>query len=165
MSQTCTELRILVHLVDALACKEVQTIKVLLVRWEEKFLLWVLHADACLENGALTLLYPLSHRMQVGGEVTRSRIDTLAVLALALAEELLPPLSIVMQLGLVVDEDLNLLAVAVESITHSSVDGCWVFLERHINSTLLLHSLSTSHELLDVDAGTCYRQQTNRGED
>ena len=43
MSKACAKFRILVHLVNALASKEVKTIEVLLIRGEEQAALWVLY--------------------------------------------------------------------------------------------------------------------------
>ena len=59
--ETCAELSILVNLVDALASKEVKTVEVLLVVWEEKLALWILDRDTCLEDSALAFLNPLTH--------------------------------------------------------------------------------------------------------
>ena len=64
--------------------------------------------------------------MEVGGEVDGCREDTLQVLALGLAVELLPPLAEILELRIVVHQDLDLLAgLAVEEVTHGGVlDGC-----------------------------------------
>ena len=69
VSEASTELCVLVYLVDALASEEVQTVKVLLILWEEQLIVWILYRDAGLEDGALAVLNPLAHRVQVGSEV------------------------------------------------------------------------------------------------
>ena len=69
MSQTCAELSHLVNLINALALKEVESVEVFVVVGEEHSLLWGLNAQHCLEDAALALLYPLTHRVEVGSEV------------------------------------------------------------------------------------------------
>ena len=86
VSQLCAQLGHLVHLIHALAGKEVEAVEILLVAGEEHLVLGVLHADDRLENRALAILDPLTHRMQVGGEVHAGRVDTLLVLTFALAK-------------------------------------------------------------------------------
>ena len=98
--------------------------------------------------------------MQVGCEVNTGREDTLLVLTLRLAVELFPPLTEEVELRLIVDHDFNLLASLIESVTNSSILGGWVLLERNILATLLLHVLSTLHQLLDVETGTGNGEQT-----
>ncbi len=86
-------------------------------------MLGILHADDSLEDGALALLNPLAHRVEVGGEVNAGGIDTQVVLALALAIELLPPLCHEVQFGLVVGQNLYLLASLVERIASGCILG------------------------------------------
>ena len=69
MCKAGSELCHLVHIVHAFARKEVQTVKVLLVVGEEQRLVRLLYAQHSLEDGALALLNPLSHGVQVGSEV------------------------------------------------------------------------------------------------
>ena len=158
MSQTGSEFCHFIHLIHALASEEVQTIKILLILREEQLLLRLLNADDGLEDGALTVLNPLSHGVEVSGEVDRSGEDTLLVLTLRLTIELLPPLTHKVELGLEVHHDLNLLTVLVETIAHSCILGCGVLCERHIGSAGLLHILGTSYEFLDVETCTGDRQ-------
>ena len=161
MSQTGAELSHLVHLVYTLALEEVQAVEVLIVVREEQLLVRSLNADDGLEDRALALLNPLTHRVEVGSEVAGSREDTLLVLALALAIELLPPLSEVVQLRLEVAYDLDLLAsLCVECLTCGSIDGSRVLVESHVLAASLLHVDSTSNELLYIEASHGDRQQT-----
>ena len=69
MSQTCTELSHLVDLVDALACKEVEAVEIFLIVGEEHLVVCLLNAQYGLEYGTFSLLYPLTHGVEVGGEV------------------------------------------------------------------------------------------------
>ena len=69
MSQTSAQLCHLVNVVNALAGEEVQTVEVLLVIGEEHGAVGFLNADDCLVDGALAFLNPLTHRVEVGGEV------------------------------------------------------------------------------------------------
>ena len=161
MSQTCTELSHLVHLVNTLALEEVQTVEVLIVVREEQLLVRSLYADNSLEDRALALLNPLTHRVKVGSEVASCWEDTLLVLTLALTIELLPPLSEVVKLRLEVADDLNLLAsLSIESLTCSCIDSSRVLLESYVLAASLLHLYSTSYELLNIETSYCDRQQT-----
>ena len=164
MSQTGAELSHLVHLVDTLAGQEVQSVQILLVAGEQQAAVGLFDRDDGLENGALAVLNPLTHGVQVGSEVARSREDTLLVLALALAVELFPPLREEVELGLVVDHDLNLLAGSIETVADSGILGCHILFEGNILSTALLHLGSTGNELLDVETGTGYGKQTDGSE-
>ena len=163
MSQASAELSHLVHLVNALASEEVKTIEVLLVVREEQSLLRCLNADDSLEDRALALLNPLTHRVEVGSEVASCREDTLTVLTLRLAVKLLPPLAHVVKFRLKVYENLNLLAsLCIESVTHSGVDSSRILSERYILTSSLLHVGSTANKSLDIEACNSDRQQADR---
>ena len=67
--KACAEFCHLVDIIHALASEEVQTVKVLLIIGEEHGAVGFLNADDCLVDGALAFLNPLTHRVEVGGEV------------------------------------------------------------------------------------------------
>ncbi len=102
--------------------------------------------------------------MQVGRQGDAGREDALALLAFALAVELLPPLAHVLQLGLVGGQNLDLLALLVEHVAHGRIDGRGILGKGHAVSRGPLHVLRTAHQLGDVDAGGGQRQQSDRGE-
>ena len=102
--------------------------------------------------------------MEVGGEVARCREDTLVLLTLALAVELLPPFCNEVELRLVVHHDLDFLTSAIESVTDGSILGSDVLLEGNILTTSLLHLLSTLYQFHDIETGTGNGQQAHRGE-
>ena len=64
-----------------------------------------------------------------------------------------------MQLGLVVDEDLNLLAIGIEGVAGSGIEGSDILLEGYLGSGGSLHVGSTLDECLDVVSGNGDRQQ------
>ena len=74
-----------------------------------------------LEDRPLALLDPLAHGVEVGGEVDSGGEEAAVVLALALAVELLPPLANVVQLGVEIGQDLDLLAAAIERLAGGGV--------------------------------------------
>ena len=152
MGDLGAELSHLVDLVDTLASEEVQAIEILFVGRNNHGAVGVLDGDDGLEDGAFAFLDPLAHRVQVGGEVDRSREDALVVLALRLAVELLPPFGHVMELGLIVDQNLGLLAKLIERVTNSSILGSGVLSIRNIDASGLLHILGATYEGLDVVA-------------
>ncbi len=165
MSQTCAELSHLVDLIDALALEEVEAVEVLVVVGEEQLAVGLLYRQHGLEDGALALLNPLTHRVQVGGEVAGSGEDTLAILAFALSVELLPPLGDEVQLRLEVGDDLNLLAkLGVEGLTGHGVLLSDVVGEGDTVGGSGLHILRALDDGLDVEAGHGDGQQTYRRE-
>ena len=82
MCKLSTQLCHLVHFIHTLALQEVETVQVLVIMGEEQLVLGLLHAHDCLEDSALTLLNPLTHRVEIGAEVNGCREDTLEILTL-----------------------------------------------------------------------------------
>ncbi len=121
-----------VHFVDTLACEEVQTVEVFFVGWNSECVVWSIHRDNRFEDGTLTVLNPLTHGMEVGGEIHCCWEDALLVLTFGLAIELLPPFVHVVELRLEVHEDFNLLAFCIESVADGCVLSTWVLLEWHV---------------------------------
>ena len=81
----------------------------------------LVHLDDRPEQVPRSFLNKLAHRVQVRAEIDGRRVDTLMVLALALAVQLLPPLGEIVQARLVVDEDLDRLALLVERIANGGI--------------------------------------------
>ena len=69
-----------------------------------------------------------------------------------------------MKLGLVVYENLNLLAVSIEGVTCSCIYSSNVLLKGNLRSCSSFHVSSTLHECLDVEARDSDGQQTYRSE-
>ena len=164
MCELNTKLCHLVNLVQTLTCEEVQTIEICLVSLNLNLISRLLNRDDGLEECALTLLDILTHRVEIGSEGYRCREDTLAVLTLALAIKLLPPLVDVLQLWLIRAENLNLLARLVELEACSGILCCEVILERYTLGSSLLHSNSTCNQSLDIHATNSEWKKTYRGE-
>ena len=88
--------------------------------------------------------------MQIGGQINGGRENTLAVLALGLAVELLPPFGHEAERGLVGSQDFNVFAVRVQRLTaHGVLHGSafHTALQR-----ILTLGLCTVHERFNVDA-------------
>ncbi len=153
MGEESAELSHLVDLVYTLASEVVEAVEVGVVGGDYDLLVGLCNGDAGLEDDALSLLNPLTHRVEVGGEVGASGEDALAVFAFRLAIELFPPLGEIVELRLEVDEDLGALAVAVEYVACGSVYACGVLLEGYGACGSDLHILCALEELLDVE--TC----------
>ena len=85
--------RLAVDLGHMLACEEVESVLIVSGSLDNKIALRLSKCDNGLEQRAFALLYVLAERVEVGREYRRSREDSLVLLALALAEELLPPLA------------------------------------------------------------------------
>ena len=102
--------------------------------------------------------------MQVGREIHGCREDTLVLFTFGFTVKLLPPFAYVVQFGVEVYKDFNLLAVLVEFIAGGCIDSCRVFSERNILSASLFHSCRACYQFFDVEACNGDGQQTYRGE-
>ena len=157
MGNARAQLGHLVDLIDALTSQIVKAVEVgIIVRNHHRVLLSA-HTDHRLKYGALTVLNPLAHRVEVGGVVDSGWKQCLVALALALAIQLLPPLGQVMQTGAEIHQYLNLLASAIQRVARLRIQSCSI-----IRS--LLHLNSASHQCLDVVSGNGHRQQSYGGE-
>ena len=161
VSDARTEFGHLVHFVHALAGEEVEAVEVLFVGGEEDGVVGVFDRDDGFEDGAFAFLDPLSHGVEVGGEVDCSGEDADAVLTFAFAVELLPPLVHVVKFGLEVDEDLDLLAGTVEGVAHGGILRGDVV----VAAAFALHVGGSFDEGVDVEAGAGDGEETDGGED
>ena len=164
MGQLNAQLGHAVDLRNALPGQEVQPVEVLPVSLDQHFGGGFGHRNDRLEQGALAVLDILAHRVQVGRQRDARREDALALLALALAVELFPPLVDILQFRLVGTQDFDLLASVVEDVAHGGVDGCRILLESDAFGRGLLHLLRTADESRDVHAGDGQRQQPHGGQ-
>ena len=103
----------LIHEIQRPAGQVIQAVQVAFFFAHQHLRAGIVHRDHRLHEDALAFLNELAHRMQVGRQIDGCREDAFPVLALALAVELLPPFADVVQAGLVVGQDLDLLAPAV----------------------------------------------------
>ena len=116
-----------------------------------------------LEQGAPAVLDVLPQGVQVGGEDDRGGEQALLVLALALAEELLPPLVHHGVAGLVADHDLGALALVVEDVPDGGVLVAVVLLD--VLAAVGVHGLAgAGHQGVDVRPGHGDGQQAHGGE-
>ena len=100
--------------VHVLAGQEVQAVAVCLVPGDAQLVGAGAEADYGLKHVPLTLLDVLAHGVEIRSEFHAGGEEALALLALALAVELFPPLGKEPGTGLVGGQNLNLLALAVE---------------------------------------------------
>ena len=128
---------------------------------EEHFVARSFHRNHRFKDAALTFLNPLAHGVEVGGEVYSSREDAHAILTFTFAIKLLPPFVHEVELRLIVHEDFDLLASAVEGIANSSVLCCDVV----VGAAFLFHISGTLHERVDVETSASDGEQTYGSED
>ncbi len=152
------EVRLLVHEVQGLALQVVQAVQILPVGADGIPGGGRIEANHGLENVPLPLLDHLTQRVQVGGELGGHGEQTLAVLALGLAEQLLPPAAEHLEARLVALKDLHGFAVAVQQIPHGGILPDGVFKGTQI--VALLGVGRAVHQRHDVDTGHGQRQQT-----
>ena len=119
-------------------------------------------ADGGLQHQPLALLEVLAHGVEVRRELHAGGEEALALLALALAEELLPPLAHEAEGGLVAAEDLHAAARAVEAVAGGGVAPGGV--GEVLGLADLAHLLRAGEELLHIDAGDGDGQQAHGGE-
>ena len=152
-----------VAMLHVLAGKVVQLVQVLGIVADNYAALGFLDLDHGLEHHAVTFLDELAHGVEVGGEVDRCGEDTLLVLALGLAVELLPPFSEILELGIVVHQDLDLLTgLAVKEITHCGIfHGCVLLPFFEELGTFVGSALEHG---ADIESSQHYGQQAHRSE-
>ena len=101
--------------------------------------------------------------MQVGVELDGGGEDALAVLALALAVELLPPFRHEAEARLVAGQQLNAVALAVEQLPRRGVLPCGILGGAQVERLHLCDS--RVYHAAHVDTRDCHRQQADRGQD
>ena len=114
------------------------------------------------KDGAFALLNPLSHGVEVGGEVHGSGEDSLSVLSFALAVELFPPFVHEVEFGLIVGEDFDFLSSLIESKSCGCILFCRVLVERYGGSAGTFHVGGTLDQGFDVEAGAGDGEQSDR---
>ncbi len=102
----------LIDEINGLACQIVQTIQIYRLLADRKLLSRSVDIDHGLKHYTGTVLNELTHGMQIGGQVHACGEQTLVVLTFALTEQLLPPLTYIVNSGLIVRQDLDTLALA-----------------------------------------------------
>ena len=103
-----------------------------------------------------SLLNVLTHGVQVGGELDGGGEDADAVLALALAVELLPPLGHEPEARLVACENFDGVALRIELLARGSVLPCGIFGRAQVERTQLRDG--GVYDALHIDAGDGHRQ-------
>ena len=161
MSKHGALISFLVYNRHILICEEVQTIEVLSVGLEEEVGLRLLDLHNGLEHDARAVLNELTERVEVCGESSRGGENTLLILTFALAEELLEPFVHHNEVGVVAYEHLNALALIIKDITER---GILITVISVVLRILFSACGGAGHELVDVDACNCDRQQTYCGE-
>ncbi len=152
-------MRLLVDEIEALAREEVETVAVLCVGGNGDAFLDV-DVNHGFEHHARTLLDELTDGVQIGGIYGAGGIETLAVLALGLAEELLPPFAGQRKSGIVDRKNLNALTCAQEKVTDCRVletaVGKYVAFRK-----IVVRLCRACEHLLDVNAGNRDGKQTD----
>ena len=116
-----------------------------------------------LQQDALALLDVLAHGVEVGGELHAGGEEALALLALALAVELLPPLGKEAEGGLIAHQQLGGLAGLIEGVTGGGILPGGVV---QAGDSQGLHGLGGApHQGVEVNAGHGDGQQAHGGED
>ena len=147
-----------------LAGEVVELVEVLRVASDDNLTVALLDAHNGLEHVSVTVLDELSHRVEVCGEVDGGREYSFQILAFRLAVELLPPLSKVLELRIVGNQDLYLLAkFRIEQVPHRRVLYRRVLLAFHRES--LLHLDSAGDHLAHIESRQHDRQKSDRSED
>ena len=144
--------------------EEVQTVNVGRIVLEEELLLGLCELHDSLEHNSGAVLNELTQGVQIGGEYGGGRVDTLVVLALALAEELLVPLVHHCEAGLVGNEHLNALSLAIQYIAERCVLIAVVLPEVAVGISGACVS-GALHQRVDIAACACDGEKSHSGED
>ena len=102
----------LIDEINGLACQIIQTIQIYRLLADRKLLSRSVDIDNGLKHYTGTVLNELTHGMQIGGQIHACGEQPLVVLTFALTEQLLPPLTYIVNSGLIVRQDLDTLALA-----------------------------------------------------
>ena len=153
---------LLSHEGQRLAGQEVEPVHILRVVGDEELPLGG-ELDHRLQHEALALLDILAHGVEVGGILHAGGEQALALLALALAVELFPPLGEEPEAGLIAGQQFHLLAPLVQGVAGGGILPSGVV---RTGDGQCLHGLGRAvHQGLDVDAGHGDGQQAHGGED
>ena len=106
---------------EGLPCKVVETVEVVLVPGDREVFLRLFKVKDRLEEDLGAFLDELPEGVEVGGEAGGGGEEGLPFLALAFAEELLPPLGELDEGREIGAEELDLLALLVEVVTADGV--------------------------------------------
>ena len=151
MGQQGTVHGLLADEVHALSRQEVQAVAVRLVVGHGILVPGSTKAHHRLKEVPLALLDILAHGVQIGGELHAGGEQALALLALGLAVQLLPPLGHEPEAGLIRRQDLDLLAGAVHLVPRTGILPRRIGV--HLRRGAAVHHLPrTGHQRLDVDA-------------
>ena len=157
VSQASAEFSHLVHLVNVLASEEVQTVEVGIVVRNDHAVAHIAYRKHGFEDGAFAILNPLTHRVEVGGEVNRCWENAQMVLTFAFTVELFPPFSEIVEAWAEIHQNFNLLASLIECVAGLSVG-------EHVFVVAILNFHSTSHESLHIVASHSDWEQAHRSE-
>ncbi len=130
---------------------EVQTVGIVGLLLDDHFTDGLVEGDDSLKQDTLALLDVLAHGVKVRGEDGGCRVNALAVLALALSEELFEPLIHHGKRGLIGDEHFNVLALAEKDIPESGVFIGVVLLEIRVGQGVLCVT-GALHKTVNVNA-------------
>ncbi len=140
-----------VDLIDAFSGNVIEAVEIVVVGRDQRLVLRRFNGNNGLKYRAFAILDPLSHGVEVGRVVDGSREDAFFVFTLAFAVELFPPFSEVVELGVIVDKDLYLFAIAIEGIASGGVEQSRVLVVG-CGCRCLLHLASAVDEGADVVA-------------
>ncbi len=155
--------RLTVDEVHRFALEEVQAVAVDVVVRDGELVGIGGEADDGLQQRALALLDILAHGVQVGGEIDAGGEEALALLALALAVELLPPLRHEAERRLEAGEQFDLFTGAVELVAHGGVLPRGVGVVRDLAERF--HLPRAGEQGVGVHARDGDGEQADRGED
>ena len=156
VSEESAEFSHLVHFVHTLTREEVETIEVFFIVREKHFVARSFHRNHRFKDATLAFLNPLTHGVEVGGEVYSSREDAYAIFTLTFAIELLPPFVHEVEFGLIVHEDFDFLTSTIKCIANSSVLRSDVVL----GAAFFFHISGTLHERVNVETSASDGEQT-----
>ena len=151
---------LLIDICHRFAFQEIQAVHVFRIVADEEILLRLIKQNNRFKQGTAALLDVLAHGVKIRGEDNGSREQALVVFALALTEELLPPLVHHGEGRLIADKNFNLLALAVKDIADRSIAIAVILLQIRVGKILLCLT-RTGHESRDIGAGNGDRQEAD----
>ena len=156
MRQNRSVHRALIYKVYGLSGQIIHSVRVLLFLLQNNLRSRFLHIQNRFKQNPRAVLDKLAHGMQIRRQIHSRRENSLLILALAFTIKLLPPLGNIMEAGLIVGHDLDLLSLPQQNIAHRRIHKRGILLIFRFQR-LLSGRRGALHQ--PVDVRTAYRDR------
>ena len=143
--------------------QEVESVKVCRVCLNVKILLWLFDIHNCFKQNSRAFLDKLTHRMKIGGEDCRGRIDSFVILTFTFTKQLFIPFIHHGKCRFIGHHDFNCFSFAVKDVSQCRI-SVTIVLFQITDSKCFSCFCCTVHQLLDIRTGNCDWKQSYCGQ-